>query len=265
MRVWTMLLLGLLMTGSLALGQGMMAQTVTYRNGDLELRGFLYRPQGPGPFPVVVYNHGSEKNLAYIDRLALPFVRQGYAFFAPNRRGHGRSPGNYILDELNTLSGAEWSRALVRLHEEQLSDQLAGVAFLKTQPFVDTSRMAVFGWSFGGIQTMLAVERSEIGYRAAVNCAGAAQTWNNSPDLRARLLKAAQNAAMPVFYIQAQNDTSDSALQALSEEMRKAGKPYQAKVFPAFGTSAQDGHSFCALGAEVWGPEVFAFFAKALK
>lgn len=258
-------MLALILALSPAQAQQMLVQTVTYKNGDLELRGFLYRPQGPGPFPVIVYNHGSEKTLAYIDKLAVPFVKQGYVFFAPNRRGHGRSPGTYILDVLGKLSGAEWSRTLVQLHEEQFSDQLGGVAFLKTQPFVDPGRIGVFGWSFGGIQTMLAAERSDVGYKAAVNCAGAAQTWAASPDLQARLSKAAQNAATPVFFIQAQNDYSLTALQALSEEMRKAGKPYQSKVFPAFGNSNQSGHEFCAQGTDIWGPEVFAFLAQHLK
>lgn len=265
MQLGTFLFWGGLLAGCLAWSQGMVVQTVVFRNGDLELRGFLYRPPGPGPFPAVVYNHGSEKNLAYIDQLAVPFVERGYVFFAPNRRGHGRSPGIYILDELNKLRGAEWSQALVRLHEEQLSDQLAGVAFLKSLPFVDAGRLAVFGWSFGGIQTMLAVERPEVGYKAAVNCAGAAQTWPASPDLRARLTQAARNAAMPIFFIQAQNDYSLAALEALSEEMRKAAKPYQAKVFPPFGTSNQDGHNFCFQGHPIWGLEVFAFLEAALR
>jgi dienelactone hydrolase len=259
-----LMLMGL-MVFCTTLAQDMIVQTVTFSNANLELKGFLYRPQGSGPFPAVVYNHGSEKNLAYIDKLAVPFVQQGYVFFAPNRRGHGRSPGTYILDVLNSLKGAEWSRALVKLHEEQLSDQLSGVVFLKTQAFVDANRIGVFGWSFGGIQTMLAVERANAGYRAAVNCAGAAQTWAASSDLQARLTAAARNAVMPVLFMQAQNDYSLTALQVLSEEMRKAGKPYEVKVFPAFGSSNQDGHNFCAQGAGVWGADVFDFLSRTLK
>ena len=81
-----LMLVGLLVFCT-ALEQNMIAQTVTFSNGNLELKGFLYRPQGSGPFPAVVYNHGSEKTLAYIDKLAVPFVQQGYVFFAPNRRG----------------------------------------------------------------------------------------------------------------------------------------------------------------------------------
>lgn len=255
-------LAGLLSFGA-ASSQEMIVQTVTYRNGDLELRGFLYRPQGNGPFPAIVYNHGSEKTLAYVDNLARPFVRQGYVFFAPNRRGQGRSPGPYIGDQLAGLSGAEYGRALVRLHEEQLSDQLAGLAFLKAQPFIRPDRVGVFGWSFGGIQTLLAVEQDA--YRAAVNCAGAAQTWNQSPELRERLLAAVRAARSPIFFLQAKNDYSLSALEALSAEMARLGKPHQVRVYPDFGSSAQQGHEFCALGAEEWGPEVFAFFASHLR
>jgi dienelactone hydrolase len=258
-------LLGLNLGLAQALAQNMLVSTVSYSNGGLELKGFLYRPPGPGPFPAIVYNHGSEKTLAYIDKLAVPFVERGYVFFAPNRRGQGRSPGTYILDVLNPLRGAQWSQTLVRLHEEQLSDQLQGLEFLKTQPFVDSGRIGVFGWSFGGIQTLLAAERSDTGYKAAINCAGAAQSWNGSPDLQARLSKAAQSATIPVFFMQAQNDASDSALKALSEEMRKAGKPYVAKIYPPFGSTAQQGHEFCAVGVEVWGPEVFGFLAQHLK
>src|SRR5690349_24322443 len=35
-------------------------QLVTYTSGSLTLHGFLYRPPGPGPFPAIVFNHGSE-------------------------------------------------------------------------------------------------------------------------------------------------------------------------------------------------------------
>src|SRR5215831_17782639 len=34
-------------------------ETVTFRSGELTLKGSLYRPQGSGPFPAVLYNHGS--------------------------------------------------------------------------------------------------------------------------------------------------------------------------------------------------------------
>ena len=70
---------------------------------------------------------------------------------------------------------------------------------------MNQGRLAVMGFSFGGIQTMLGAERGP-GYRVAVNCSGAAQTWNSSPDLQRRLIAATRKAAMPVFFLQGQND-----------------------------------------------------------
>jgi imidazolonepropionase-like amidohydrolase len=34
-------------------------ETVTFPSGEITLYGVLYKPQGTGPFPAVIYNHGS--------------------------------------------------------------------------------------------------------------------------------------------------------------------------------------------------------------
>ena len=36
-------------------------QQVTFKSGQLTLAGVVYKPDGPGPFPTVIWNHGSEK------------------------------------------------------------------------------------------------------------------------------------------------------------------------------------------------------------
>src|SRR5271169_6468096 len=103
---------------------------------------------------------------------------------------------------------------------------------------------------------MLAVERRS-GYRVAVDCSGAAQTWRGSPDLRARLTAAASKATIPVFFLQVENDYDITPNRVLSEEVRKAGKSVETKTYPAFGFSAQEGHSFCWRGTNIWGPVKF--------
>src|SRR5689334_22293089 len=37
------------------------AERVEYPSGQLKLPGLLYKPAGKGPFPAVIWNHGSEK------------------------------------------------------------------------------------------------------------------------------------------------------------------------------------------------------------
>jgi carboxymethylenebutenolidase len=250
---------------SLGWGQGAKPELITFTSGDLALMGFIWKPEGPGPFPTIVWNHGSERLPGSVDSVAPYFVSRGYVFFVPHRHGQGRSPGTYIIDQLNAAASPEQrSQMLVALNEVHLRDQLAGLAYLKSLPYVDRNRLVVMGASFGGIQTILAVER-QVGYRVAVDCSGAAETWSGSPDLRARLMAAAGKATMPVFFLQAENDYDLTPNRALSDEVRKAGKPVETKIYPAFGSGAQQGHEFCWRGTNIWGPDVLKFIEANLK
>ena len=254
-----------LLLNQTASGQSVRPELITFKSDDLELKGFLWKPSGDGAFPAALWNHGSEKNPGTIESVATYFVEKGYVFFVPHRRGQGRSPGPYIMDELNKAgSRGERGQLLVDLHEIHLEDQLAGLKYLQNLSFVDANRIAVMGFSFGGIQTMLAVERGP-GYRVAVDCSGAAETWNAASSLRSRLTEAARNAKMPVFFLQAENDYNLTPNRVLSEEVRKAGQPVEAKVYPAFGTGPRDGHSFCVRGTKTWGPDVLRFIETHLQ
>jgi dienelactone hydrolase len=169
------------------------------------------------------------------------------------------------VDQLNAaISPEQRSRMLVTLNETHLQDQLAALAYLRSLPYVDQNRLVVIGASFGGIQTMLAVERRS-GYRVAVDCSGAAETWRGSPDLRARLMAAASRATIPVFFLQAENDHDLTPNRVLSEEVRRAGQFVENKTYPSFGSSAQEGHSFCWLGVNIWGPDVLKFINMYLQ
>jgi dienelactone hydrolase len=49
---------------------------------------------------------------------------------------------------------------MIHLHETtQLDDQLAALAFLKTHPGIDSTKIIVGGVSFGGIQSLLIATR----------------------------------------------------------------------------------------------------------
>jgi len=240
---------------------------VTFSSGHLVLHGFLYKPEGDGPFPAVLWNHGSERRPGWLPDLAPLFLKQGYVLFIPHRSGQGRSSGEYVMDLLAQAgqSGGPAARdkKLVEVMETQLEDQAAALAYLKGQPYVDTKRIAVAGCSFGGIQTVLMAERG-LGARVAVDFAGAAQTWRDAPELRRRLIKAVQSAEMPILFVQTENDYDVAPSRELAAAMEKSGKAHAIEIFPRFGKTNQEAHEFCVHGGEVWAPRVFAFLKANL-
>jgi dienelactone hydrolase len=239
-------------------------QLVAFPSGDLELRGFIFKPEGNGPFPAVLYNHGSEKLPGSKPGIGNFFAANGYVLFVPHRRGQGRSPGNYIMDALSGVQRMARGPLMVQLLDQQSQDVAAALDFLKKLPYVDPGRIAVAGCSFGGIQTVLAAEK-DLGLRAAVAFAPGAMTWRDSIEIQERLITAVKRTVVPVFLIQAENDYDLSPTRELSKEMQQAGKAHRAKIYPPYGETQSDGHGgFCGKGVVVWGNDVLSFLASAL-
>jgi carboxymethylenebutenolidase len=236
-------------------------ETVSFRSGDLTLQGTIYKPQGAGPFPAVLYNHGSAPGMMSkqaFDALAPVFTSHGWILFGPYRRGQGLSAkaGPYILDQIK--AAADKPAAMVRLLEtDHLQDQLAALAWLRAQSFVAKDRIAVAGTSFGGIEAVLGAERGD--YCAAIDSAGAAQSWADHSEVQALMTRAVRSSRVPIFFLQAENDYDLSPSRVLSAAMKDAGKEYKLKIYPAFGDSKQAGHSFGYFGGAIWGADVFPF------
>jgi carboxymethylenebutenolidase len=261
-------------------GQG--PDTVVVQSGALSLRALLWRPEGRGPFPAVLFNHGSwprdtrsgrpaREIFAQAASLGPVFARHGYVFLFLFRRGAGLSAGqgthagDLLERELAANGQAARNRLQVRLLErDELSDALAGLAFLRALPEVDSRRVAVAGHSFGGSLTLLLAERDST-LAAAVDFAGAAASWEPSPELRARLLTAVGATTVPIFFIHAANDYSLAPGKALAAEMARLGKPHRIKIFPPFGTTASQGHNLVDLSPVTWERDVFAFLDEHMR
>jgi len=241
-------------------------------SGDLSLKGVLWKPAGPGPFPAVIYNHGSERyHDVHVALVGAMFAKAGYVMFAPYRRGQGLSAdqGTWVRDVLDRIGREQGFQARGKmvvqlLRTEQFDDVKAGLERLRSLPFVDRDRIAMVGNSFGGILTMQAAEQG-LGLRAAVNMAGAALNWKGSPDVREWMLEMARNARVPVYFIQAENDHDTAPSKALAAEMQRLGKPHRLRIFPAFGGSAEDGHTFGYLAPHLWGASVVEFLDASMR
>ncbi len=248
-------------------------ELVSFQSGELTLKGYLYKPKGAGPFPAMIWNHGSEKLPGFQPELAAFYTSQGFVFFLPHRHGHGRSPGEYIVDVNNRLVAAAKSEELawpemVTLHSVYNRDVAAAVDWLKSQPFVDRNRVVMSGVSYGGIQTLISAETIP-GVRGFISFAPGAMSWKMVP-LRERLLTAVWNAKAPIFLLQAANDYSTGPSEVLGPAIRKKGAPNQAKLYPAFGTAGdhQKGHAAFAtwnIGIDIWSPDVMSFIGAVLR
>ncbi len=247
-------------------------EKVTFESDGLTLVGFLFHPSGPGPWPALIWNHGSEKDPGagpQFSTVASYFVPAGYLVFAPERRGHGESQGDYILDRAKFTGRVQGSDAagqlVVRLLEtEQLKDQLAALEFVKQLPFVDARKIVVAGCSFGGIQTLLGAA-SGAGYRAAVSISPGALSWDRSEYLQTRLIQAVRNVGIPVLLIQPAGDASLAPSRVLGAEAARLKKPVTVKVYPATGPESEQRHCFGgASGMHVWAEDAQAFLRANL-
>jgi dienelactone hydrolase len=240
-------------------------EEVVFSSGGRQLHGFLWKPEGSGPFRAIVWNHGSEKLPGSQPALASFYTAHSYVFFVPHRRGQGRSPGDYIQDQVALAPPGERARRMVELHQAEVEDVIASLTYLKSRPFVDPTRIAISGCSYGGIQTLLSGERDQ-DIKALLPFAPGAMSWEQNQLLQERLIRAVDLAKAPVFLIQAENDYSLGPSRVLSKEANKKRKNFQSKIYPAFGSSHQDGHwGFCSSATDVWGADVLAFLEAQMK
>jgi carboxymethylenebutenolidase len=241
-------------------------EEVVFQSGELQLHGFLWKPLGSGPFPAVLWNHGSEKLPGSQPVLASFYTGHSYVFFVPHRKGQGRSPGKYIQDLVAQAPASQRARRMVELQEEEVNDVAAALTFLKSQRFVDAGRIAVSGCSYGGIQTLLAGER-DLGVKALIPFAPGAMSWDKNSDIPNRLRRAVDRARAPIFLLQAENDYSVGPSHVLSNEAeKKRHKDFHSKIYAAFGNTQHDGHwGFCSTATDVWGSDVLAFLDEQMR
>jgi len=283
-KLYAFVLTPLVLTLMLATAGGQTSggpETVVVHNGSTTLHAMLWRPQGRGPFPAILLNHGSGRTREDLERLGPyernaeklgpVFARHGYVFLYLFRRGVGLSTdqGANAVDLMNSESAAHGQEArntlqLQLLENREMDDALSGLKFLQALRYVDARNVAAIGQSFGGSLTVLLAER-EPNLRAVVVFSGAGYSFDRSPELRARLLAAIDHVAAPVFFIHAENDYSLSSGKVLDARREHIGKPHRLKIYPPIGRTVDDGHDFLYLGVNIWGPDVFAFLDENMR
>ncbi len=123
-------------------------------------------------YPTIVYVYGgphaqmvTNSWLGQAELWMLAFAQQGFVIFTLDNRGSG----NRGLNFENVIHR--------QLGKAEMEDQLAGVKFLKQQKFIDSTRMGVYGWSFGGFMTTSLMTRTPEVFKVGV-AGGAVIDWS---------------------------------------------------------------------------------------
>ena len=126
--------------------------TIKAADGTTDLYYRMVKPTHFDPtkkYPTVIYVYGGphsrnvEARWHYMSRSWETYMAQkGYVLFILDNRG-------------SKDRGLAFEQATFRhLGEVETADQMCGVEYLKSLPFVDADRIGVHGWSFGGFMTI---------------------------------------------------------------------------------------------------------------
>ncbi|MGI4816143.1 MAG: dienelactone hydrolase family protein [Janthinobacterium lividum] len=228
----------------------------------ITLETTIFKPDGPGPFPMVVFNHGKERGDPRFQSRSRPlafareFVRRGYVVVAPNRRGFAHSGGVYAEDGCDVAENGL----------SQAQDVAATVEYMSRQSYVDAAHVVVAGASHGGLTTMAYGDAPQRGVRGLINFSGGLRQdgcagWQSN--LSHAFGAYGQHARVPSLWIYGDNDSFWS--RQLATQMFTA---YTTAGGPArmmdFGVYKDNAHRLVGDrdGVAIWWPGVRAFLAS---
>lgn len=207
--------------------------------GGNQLEATLLLPEartfGVGPYPVMVWNHGDieldHPAMHYKSRIremvvAREFLQMGVAVLMPARRGVGMSQGTYPR---NFSAGDADATYKARAHAD---DILPALAWLKTRPMLDASRVILAGQSAGGYTTMYLAGQNIAGVIGAIDFSGGRtqMTEVQRPNYLNRMMVSGfaefgETTRIPTLWIFAENDSRYTAetIRASYEAFQAAG------------------------------------------
>lgn len=203
------------------------------------VEAIAFRPLAPGKYPAVVLIPGYSRTARDYIPLGLRLAREGFACVAITQRGFGKSTGKPDFVGPKTLAALQ-----------------KGFEKFRQEPYVDGSRMALFGYSRGAIAaSLLACRLTNHGLRGAVFAAGIYDFKKAHADIQLKEIRKnmeleaglsdtavdertsvtkMKHLACPVLILHGEKDVNAPINQAylLRDQLTALKKDFEVKTFP---------------------------------
>lgn len=128
-----------------------------------EMNAYIIKPlnfDSGKKYPLVMYQYNGPDSQEVLDKWRMEGIfylaSQGYVVACVDGRGTGNRT-------------EEWAKCVyLNLGDLETKDQLAGVRYFASLPYVDENRLACFGWSYGGYMTLMEVGAKNSPLKAGV-------------------------------------------------------------------------------------------------
>ena len=238
----------------------------------------IYRPVGKGPFPTLIFHHGSTYRGTKPQQFAMVFdpkpmaewfVAHGWAVVLPSRRGRGGSDGVYdegFAEDRDFGYSCSPARSIPGA-DRALRDIDAATDLILKMTFVDATQVVVGGHSRGGILSIAHAGRNPDMYRGVLNFVGGwvgedcnHVIYKSAPYIDRLLMGRGTTTALPMLWLYAENDSycSEDYYRRNFEVFINAGghAEYRQYTLP----KRVDGHALVFF-PKVWGGAVEHYLA----
>lgn len=132
-------------------------------NDGIEFNAYVVKPNdfvATKKYPVVMYQYSGPGSQTVLNKWNVSwedfFASKGYVVFCLDGRGTGGRGTEFMYSVYKKLGYYE------------TIDQLAGARWLQGQTWVDSNRIGMFGWSYGGFETLMCLQAEASPFAAGV-------------------------------------------------------------------------------------------------
>ena len=129
----------------------------------VSLNGYMVKPanfDSSKSYPVVMTQYNGPSSQSVLNKWSIDwenyFATQGYLIVCVDGRGTGGR-------------GQDFQNVVYKnIGYYETIDQLAAANYVSSLPYVDKDRIGIYGWSYGGYETLMAISQENAPYKAAV-------------------------------------------------------------------------------------------------